>query len=248
MPPCTRPWNTFTWPRNSITNCVAGLVEHFFRRADLLDPAVVHHDDAVGHFERFFLIVRHQDAGDVNLVVQPAEPGPQALPHLGVERAERLVEQQHFGLDGQRPGQRGPLPLAAGELRREPPAEAVELHQRQQLVHAAIDFRFRRPGGTRAHAQAERHVFEHAHVAEQRVMLKHEADAPLGRGAMGDVLVVEPDSRARVALRRFQAGDDPQQRRLARAAGAQQRDQLAVVDRQADVAQRLVAAERLADV
>ena len=117
------------------------LVEHFFRRADLFDPAVVHHHDAVGHFECFFLVVRHQDAGDVDLVVQPAEPGPQALPHLGVERAERLVEQQHLRLDGQCPGQRGPLPLAAGKLRREPPAEAVELHERQQLVHAVVDLR-----------------------------------------------------------------------------------------------------------
>ena len=42
---------------------------------------------------------------------------PQLDADLGVERAERLVEQQHLGLVGQRPGQRHPLLLAARELR-----------------------------------------------------------------------------------------------------------------------------------
>ena len=37
-------------------------------------------------------------------------------PELQVEGAERLVEQQHGGLDHERPGQRDALPLAAGEL------------------------------------------------------------------------------------------------------------------------------------
>ena len=103
------------------------LVEHFFRRADLFDLALVHHDDAVGDFERFFLIVRDENAGDVNFVVQPAEPGPQALADFGIECTERFVQQQHLRLDGQRPRERRPLPLAAGKLRREPLAEAVQV-------------------------------------------------------------------------------------------------------------------------
>ena len=76
-----------------------------------------------------------EDAGDVELVVQPAQPAAQLLAHLGVERAERLVEQQHLGLDGQRAGQRDALALAAGELGREAVGQPVELHQPQQLVH-----------------------------------------------------------------------------------------------------------------
>jgi hypothetical protein len=79
-------------------------------------------------------------------------------------------------------------------------------------------------------------------------MLKHEADTPLGRGAMGHLFLIEADSRPRVALRRVQAGDDPQQGRLARTTGAKQCDEFAVVNRQAHVAQRLVGAKRLTDV
>ena len=72
----------------------------------------------VGHLEGLFLVVRDEDAGHVDLVVQPAQPLPQLLPHLGVEGAERLVEQQHLRLGRQRPRQGHALPLAAGELRR----------------------------------------------------------------------------------------------------------------------------------
>ncbi len=78
----------------------------------------LHDDHLVGHFKGLFLVVRHEDAGDVDLVVQPPQPVPQLLPHLGVQGAERLVQQQHLRLDGQRPRQRHALPLAAGQLRR----------------------------------------------------------------------------------------------------------------------------------
>src|SRR5689334_11664170 len=68
------------------------LVENFLGSANLLDPALVHHDDPVGDFERLFLIVRDEDARDVNFIVQPAEPGPEALADFGVERAEWFIK------------------------------------------------------------------------------------------------------------------------------------------------------------
>ena len=58
----------------------------------------------------------------------------QLLADLGVERAERLVEQQHLRLDRQRAGQRHPLALAAGELRRVAVRELLEVHELEQLV------------------------------------------------------------------------------------------------------------------
>ena len=95
-PASTRPWNTFTLPRKPITNGVAGWSKTSCGRADLLDPAVVHHHHAVGDLERLLLVVGHEDAGDADLVVQAAQPAAQLLAHLGVERAEGLVEQQHL--------------------------------------------------------------------------------------------------------------------------------------------------------
>ena len=52
-------------------------------------------------------------------VVDLAQPAAQLAAHLRVERAERLVEQQHLRLDRQRAGQRDALALAAGELARD---------------------------------------------------------------------------------------------------------------------------------
>ena len=70
--------------------------------------------------------------------------------------------------------------------------EPVELHQLEQLVDAS---RGSRPRGgrcaARPHAQAEGDVLEHGHVAEQRVVLEHEADLALAHVRVGGVLAVE---------------------------------------------------------
>ena len=57
-----------------------------------------------------------EESGVAGLVVQFAEPLAQVLPDLGVECAEGLVEEQHAGFDGECPGERHALPLAAREL------------------------------------------------------------------------------------------------------------------------------------
>jgi hypothetical protein len=87
---------------------------HFFRRADLLDLTVIHEHHTVGHFKRFFLIVGDEDARDVQLVVQAAQPAAQLLAHLRIERAERFVEQQNTRFHGQGAGERDALALATG--------------------------------------------------------------------------------------------------------------------------------------
>ena len=80
------------------------MVEDLLWRSDLLDVALVHHHHPIGDFERFFLVVSDEDAGEADLVVQPSQPAAQLLPDLGVERAERLVEEQdaRFSMAGAR--------------------------------------------------------------------------------------------------------------------------------------------------
>ena len=86
------------------------------RRADLLRPAAVHHHDAVGDRQRLFLVVRHEDRGDAEVLLDLADLLAQRHAHLGVERGKRLVEQQHLRLRRERAGERHALLLAAGEL------------------------------------------------------------------------------------------------------------------------------------
>ena len=71
------------------------LVVDFLRRALLLDVALVHDDDLVGHRQGLFLVVGDVYEGDAELLLEPDELVLHLLPELEIERAERLVEQQH---------------------------------------------------------------------------------------------------------------------------------------------------------
>ena len=113
----TRPWKMFTEPRKSRTKGAGGLLEELLGRAVLDDPAAVEEDDAVGDLERLLLVVRHEEAREVDLVVEPPEPAAQLLPHAGVERPERLVEEEDLRLDGEGAREGDPLPLARRRAR-----------------------------------------------------------------------------------------------------------------------------------
>jgi hypothetical protein len=100
---------------------------------------LAHHHHAVGELERFFLVVGDEDGGVAGAVMDLAQPAAQLAAHLGVERAERLVEQQHLGFDRHGAGKRHALALAAGELRRIALLQAGKLDQVEQLGGAAAD-------------------------------------------------------------------------------------------------------------
>ena len=72
-----------------------GRVVDLVGRADLLDPALVEHDDAVGQRERLALVVRDVDERRARLAVDAAQLDLHLEPDLEVERRQRLVEQQH---------------------------------------------------------------------------------------------------------------------------------------------------------
>src|SRR5690606_35286189 len=68
-------------------------------------------------------------------------------------------------------------------------------------------------------------VLVDAHVGEERVALEHHGDVPEVGGQAGDVVVVQPDLALGGTL---QPGDHPQDRRLAAARRAQQREQFSL--------------------
>ncbi len=164
--------------------------------------------------------------------------------HLGsqllVQRSHRLIEQQQLGPLGQRARQGHALALAAGEMVRLAPGECLHVHQLEHLGHAFVDF----PARQLVLLEPEGDVLCHRHVGKQGVGLEHHVDrALIGRNG-GDVLTVEHDLPF-AGL--FEAGQHAQQRRLARAGAAQQREYLAATDRQGDVIHRQYTIEALAD-
>ena len=209
-----------------------GPVVDLFRRARLFDAAAVEHHHPVGHLHGLVLVVGDEHAGDVHLVMQASQPAAQFLAHLGIERPERLVQQQHLRLHGQGPGQRDALALTPGELLWVAVGQPVELHQLQQRMHPPADVGLGRPAAARHDPQPEGHVFEDGHVVEQRVVLEHEAHAPRLRVGMGGIGAMK-EHAATVGL--LQPGDDAQKRGLARAGRPQQRHQRAGRNVQRDV-------------
>ena len=95
---------------------VGGRADHLVRRADLDDLAVAHDQDPVAELERLLQVVGDEDHRLADLVVQPDHLVLHVPADQRVERRERLVEQHHRRVDGQRAGQPDPLLHAAGEL------------------------------------------------------------------------------------------------------------------------------------
>ena len=190
------------------------------RRPELLDPALVHHRDRVGHRHRLLLIVRDVDEREPEIVLDRLQLELHLLAQLQVECAERLVEQQHLRPVHERAGERDALLLAAGELARPAPAEAFEPDQPQHLVDPALHVRL----VDALAPQPEGDVVEDREVREERVALEDGVDvAPVGRQP-DDVAVAEVD---RALVRLLEAADHPQRRRLAAARGPEQREERA---------------------
>ena len=155
-----------------------------------------------------------------------------------VERAKRLVEQQHLRPLYQRPGQRDTLALAAGELRGTPPGIAGQLDQIQHLLDLGTDLRL---GETRF-TQAEGDVRSYVEVREYRVVLEHHVHGPQVRGDRRHGLVVDVDL---ACTGRLEARQHAQQGRLAATRGPQQREELAALYFQVDIVDSVNRAKTL---
>src|SRR3954453_18667286 len=162
----------------------------------------------------------------------------------GRQPERRLVEQQQARAGHQRPAHREHLLLAAG-------------HRAALLLLALLEAREERvdavdvladPGAVAAGERAHLEVLEDRHPREDAPPLGRLGDPDLGdrvaRQAL-DVAAVEDDPPG---PRRDDARDGPQRRRLAGAVGADQRDDLALVDLERDALQRLDRAVERVDV
>ena len=125
-------------------------------------------------------MVRNQYGGDMQFVVNAAQPVAQVFADLGIKRAERLIEQQHLG--------RTANARARATRCRCPPEKSIGMQARirfernelEQFFDTFVNFFARRPDLALLHAQSECNVSEDRHVPEESVMLKDEADAATG--------------------------------------------------------------------
>ena len=116
-------------------------VVDFERGADLLDLAVAEHRHAVRHRHRLGLVVGDVDHGDPDLAMNALELDLHLLAQVLVERAQRLVEQEHVGVEHEAARQRHPLLLAAGQLARIAVGEPAQADQVEHALGARLDVR-----------------------------------------------------------------------------------------------------------
>ena len=154
-----------------------GPLVQLLRWSELLDAAVAHDGDAIRHRHRLLLVVGDEDEGDPDLALDPLQLHLHLLAQLQVERAERLVEEQHLGVVDERARERDALLLPAGQLVRLARLVAGQLDELEHELDLVADLVRR----DLAAAQAEGHVLEHVEVREERVVLEDRVGVALER-------------------------------------------------------------------
>ena len=217
---------------------VRRVVEHVDRPPVLLDDAVAHDRDPRSHRHRLVLVVGDVDERPGEALLQRDQLAPRLHPQPRVEIAQRLVHQEHLRLAHDRPADGDALLLPARELAWQPVEQVADLEQRHHLLRARPDHLARHL----ATAQRELQVLPHGHVRVERVVLEDHRDVAVLRRHVGDV---PPGDRDLAGRGRLEAGDQPQQRRLAAARGPEQDHELALAAGERDVVDRDDLAERL---
>ena len=141
-----------------MTNAFAGCSKISCGRADLLDLALVHDDDAIGDLDRLFLIVGDEDARDVD-ARRAAGGATRAAPcrTFASSAPNGSSSSSTLRLGRERARERDALALAAGELRRD---SARRARRAARARAARRPLRRSRRVGRFRHAQAERDVLE----------------------------------------------------------------------------------------
>ena len=210
----------------------AALVQ-FLVGAAVGDPALIQDHDPVGQVQRRPAVRDDQrGAAPHDLPQRGVDLGLQAR----VDGRGRVVEQQQPGIGDQRPGQRHPLPLAAGESKAlladhgvvalgQPGDELVRLGR----LGRGDDLLVGRVRPAVGDVGPDR-------VGEQEAVLHDQADRGAQRvaGHVGDVVPADAD---RAGLRVVEAGQQQGQGGLARAGRADHGDRLARLDAERKAAQ-----------
>src|SRR5262249_11872157 len=143
--------------------------------AGLFDQSIAHHDDAVGHRQCFLQVVGDVERGDAEAVLEVAKFDAHIGAQLRIEIRQRLVEQQHRGLEYEGARQRHTLLLATRKLGGAPGTKFAHLHHVEPPLYLFCDFRH----ASFANPQPVGDVVEHGHVGPDRVGLEHHRQAAL---------------------------------------------------------------------
>ena len=208
---------------------------------ELRDRAFVHHGDARGNRQRLVLVMGHHDEGDADLALELRQLKAHGLAQFGIERRQRLVEQEHLRLLHQRARERNALALAARQLVGHARGQMTELDEIERLLHAPVALGLRHA----VDLEAVGDIVGDRHMRKHGIGLKHHVHGAFVGRNLGHVLAVDQH----VTLgRHFEAGEHAQQRGLAATGRSEQRKELAGRDVEADIVHGDRRAPALGDI
>src|SRR6266545_1661818 len=195
------------------------------------DAPVAQEDDPAGERERQLRAL----LGDNDRTALCARVLEQRLGRIAVELGRRFVEEQQLWLERERRRKADSLQLAAGQLGDRSLGEMLGADHRERRERARHDLRRRRPEVL----QPERHLGQRAgqHDLVLRLLEERRDRArELGRSRRPRVAPADDDPTCEAAAVkvRHETRERAQQRRLARPGRAEQRDELAALDRKRD--------------
>ena len=217
------------------------LLVELVRRAELLDPALVHDRDRVRHRHRLLLVVRDVDERDPDVVLDRLQLELHLLAELEVERPERLVEEQHVRLVHERAREGDTLLLASRELPRLALLHPLEVDELEDLAHASGQLGRRARPGAACRTRRSRRSRGAGRARSSGRRCSRSACRAVAR-------------RRRCRRGRSRPSSDPRSRRSCggssscRSPRAEEREELARFDRQRDPVHRDDVVEFLRDV
>ena len=182
--------------------------------------------------------MRDEQRRHLPLLLHRNEQVEHFVPERGAQRGERLVEQQHRPVAHQRTGQRDALALAAGKLARQPLLLAGKPGALERRRDPA---RGRRRESRNAGEMPSPTLAATSRCANRLFSWKI---IETGRADGGSAVTSASPISTRPALRRLEAGDQVEQRRLAGAARPDQRGDLAGSNATSNCDRHLGIAER----
>jgi hypothetical protein len=223
-------------------------VGHDLLRRALREHGALHqHGDLLGEAEHHIHVVLDDQHGDVGIEAGDHIEDEMAL--RGRHAGRRLVEQQHARPLGERNRDLDQALAAIGQLTHQL-ERIVDQPQRFQVIERLVDHRSLGAGRTPeivvlaiAFADGHADVFQNRQPAEELIDLEGARQAAPGADGLaggGDVVAIEHNTAGR---RLEHAGDQVDQRRLARPVRTDQRAAGAPLERQVDVARDMQRAE-----
>ena len=122
-------------PNRRATLIVARLAIDLRRPGDLGEVPVRQHGDAVAERHRFLVVLRDVENRRAGGLEQGRQFEAHLVAQLGVDVAQRIIEQQDLRIGHQRAGQRGALLLAVGQFARRVSENMPDLEERGDLLH-----------------------------------------------------------------------------------------------------------------